>query len=230
MSLFGKAIAFLRKRGGPIAVEVVVNFIAPLVIYDHSVARLGEVGALMASSVPPILWSLVEFARHRRVDAISILVLSGIVLSLLLYLGGGSAHVLQLREKLVTVLIGVAFVVSVLIDRPLIYVLATASMKRNPDSADALADFERRRDDAGFKRVMRVMTLFWGIGLICEAGVAALLVMKLSVHDYLLFGPIVGYSFVGLMILWSALYVRTQLRRGAARRAAEAAKAAASAD
>jgi hypothetical protein len=31
---------------------------------------LGDVHALIASSGPPIAWSLVEFARQRRVDAI----------------------------------------------------------------------------------------------------------------------------------------------------------------
>ncbi|HEX5419075.1 MAG TPA: hypothetical protein VFY39_03680 [Gammaproteobacteria bacterium] len=58
--------------------------------------------ALMAASAPPIVWAIAEFARRRRIDALSILVLAGVGLSLLVYLSGGSVRVLQLREKLVT--------------------------------------------------------------------------------------------------------------------------------
>jgi hypothetical protein len=220
-------LAMLRQRVLPIAVEIVVNFLAPLVVYDHTVAQLGEVGALMASSAPPLAWTLIEFARHRRVDAISILVLLGIGLSLAMYLGGGSAHLLQLREKLVTAIIGVVFLVSAMIGRPLIYELSRASMKRDPSQQAALADFESRADDHRFKAVMRTMTLVWGFGLIAEAGMAAVLVMRMPVHDYLIYGPLAGYAFIGLLILWTVLYVRHQQARGRARRAREAAEAAA---
>ncbi len=219
---------FLR-RALPVAVEIAVNFLVPLVVYDQTVARLGEVGALIASSAAPILWSLIEFARHRRLDAISILVLLGIVLSLLLYLGGGSAHVLQLREKLVTAIIGVVFLVSAAVGRPLIYELSRASLKRDPQQAAALAEFESRADNAGFKAVMRTLTLVWGFGLIFEAGLAAFLVMRMSVRDYLLYGPPIGYGVIGLIILWTGLYVRRAQARGRARRAAEALAAAAQA-
>lgn len=76
--------------------------------------------------MPPILWSLVEFARRRRLDALSVLVVSGIALSLLAMLGGGGARFLQLREKLVTAVIGLLFVGSALISKPLVYELARA--------------------------------------------------------------------------------------------------------
>ena len=220
MPFLAKVVALLRKSGGPILVEVVINLIAPLILYDLAVHRLGEVGALMVSSIPPILWSLIEFARRRRVDAISVLVLGGIALSLVLYLGGGSAHLLQLREKLVTALIGGAFLVSALIGRPLIYELARASMKRKPGSQEDLAEFERLKDNVYFKRVMRVMTLVWGFGLIADAGVSALLVLRLPVRDYLVVGPIFGYGVLGLLSLWTFLYVRRARRLGAQRRAA----------
>jgi hypothetical protein len=228
----GKAgfVDTLRRRVLPIAVEIVVNVLAPLVVYDHTVAQLGEVGALMASSAPPLAWTLIEFARHRRVDAISILVLLGIGLSLAMYLGGGSAHLLQLREKLVTAIIGTVFLVSAAVGRPLIYELARASMRRDPNQAANLAEFESRADDRGFKAVMRTLTLIWGFGLIAEAGMAVWLVLQLSVHDYLIYGPIAGYGFIGLLTLITFLYVRRAQARGRARRARERAAAQASAD
>jgi len=54
----------VRKNGRHVLVEAPVNFILPFVIYTYAEAPLGDVRALLASSAPPILWSLVEFARH----------------------------------------------------------------------------------------------------------------------------------------------------------------------
>jgi hypothetical protein len=216
-----RAKTFLRERGASTALEIGVNFALPLLVFDLAKPHLGEVRALMASSGPPILWSLVEFVRRRRVDALSLIVLAGIGLSLLAFLGGGSAKFLQLREKLVTGLIGVGFLVSAAIRRPLIYELARATVRRR--SPDELADFDSWRDNAGFKRTMSFMTLVWGFGLIADTAVGCGLVMLLSVHDYLIAGPIFGYSAYGALMLWTFWYARRAQRRGEARRAAEAA-------
>lgn len=86
----------LSSRIGLIAVEACINFGLPLLIYDRLAPHSGDVVALMASSLPPLLWSLAEFARRRRIDALSMLVLAGIALSLLAMLGGGSVRLLQL--------------------------------------------------------------------------------------------------------------------------------------
>src|SRR4051794_29697578 len=119
-------MALDRKTLGSIAIELLVNFLLPYVVYVKAEAGIGQVHALLAASLPPIVWSVIEFARKRRVDAVSILVLAGIVLSLLAFLGGGSVRFLQLRENLVTGLIGLAFLGSAAIGRPLIYQLARA--------------------------------------------------------------------------------------------------------
>jgi hypothetical protein len=50
----------------------------------------------------------------------------------------------------------------------------------------------------------------------------------LSVHDYLIAGPLIGYGTMGALALWTFLYARRARRRGEARRTAEAAELAAS--
>ena len=210
--------AWLRQNGGQLLVEALVNFILPFVIYSYAEAPLGDVRALLASSAPPILWSLIEFARHRRLDALSVLVVSGIALSLLAMLGGGGARFLQLREKLATGVIGLAFVGSALIGKPLVYELARASMRRKSD--DEAQQFEALQVHAGFRRTMTLMTLVWGLGFLADVAVSVVLVFVLSIREYLIVNPILGYGTVGALSLWSFLYGRRAKRRGEARRAA----------
>ena len=214
--------AYIRTNGSHVLVEALVNFILPFVIYNYTEVPLGEVGALLASSAPPILWSLVEFARHRRLDALSVLVVSGIALSLLAMLGGGGARFLQLREKLVTAVIGLAFLGSALIGKPLIYELARASKRRK--SEGEAQQFEALQVHAGFRRTMTVMTLVWGLGLLADVAVSVVLVFVLTIREYLLVNPILGYGTMGALGLWSFLYGQRAKRRGEARRAAAGAQ------
>ena len=225
--ILGKVQVYLRENGQAAALELLVNFVLPYVIYVLAQKQLGDVKALMASSAPPILWSIVEFARHRRVDALSVLVLLGIALSLLAFIGGGSVRLLQLREKLVTVIIACVFLGSAAIGRPLIYQLARASMIRK--SSSELQHFESLNTNRYFRRTMTIMTLVWGFGLLADAAVSVALIYSISVRDYLIAGPIVGYGTMGMLAMWTFFYARGQRRKGELRRAAGAAAAAAAA-
>jgi len=218
MTRLAKVLGFIRGNGPTIAVEATVNFILPYVIFAFAQPHYGDVQALILSSIPPILWSLAEFARHRRVDALSMLVLLGIVLSLVAVAGGGSARFLQLREKLVTVIIGCIFLGSAVIGKPLIYQLARAQMVRN--SSDELEEFESLRSNKYFRRTMMVLTVVWGLGLLVDAAISIALVYTLSIKAYLAVNPFVSYGTTGALSLWTFLYVRQQRRKGAERRAA----------
>lgn len=216
--------SWIRERGPGVATEVAVNFLAPFLIYSLTKSSLGDVKALIVSSAPPILWSVAEFIRHRRLDALSLLVLVGIGLSLLAFFGGGGPKFLLLREKLVTAAIGVVFLGSAAIGRPLIYQLARAQILRR-NNAD-LGAFEALQDNIYFKRVMLVMTLVWGFGLVGEAAVGVILVFALSIRAYLLVSPVLGYGTMGLLTLWTFWYRQRARRMLGIRRAAETAVAA----
>ena len=218
--LVPRIVGYLRRDGGRLLLELLVNFVLPFVIYSFAAPRLGDVKALLLSSAPPILWSIVEFFRHRRLDAISLLVVSGIALSLLAMLGGGGVRFLQLREKLVTAVIGLVFVGSALIGKPLIFELARATMRRK--SEDEARQFEALQVHAAFRRTMTIMTLVWGFGLLADVAVSVALVFELSIREYLLVNPILGYVTTGALGLWSFLYGRRAKRRGEARGAAAA--------
>ncbi len=223
MAIVARVWSLIRQHGPNAALEVVVNFLGPLLIYDYAKPHLGDVKALIASSAPPILWSVIEFARKRRVDAVSMLVLAGIALSLLAFIGGGGARFLQLREKLVTVTIGLVFLGSAAIGRPLIYYLARAGLQRRGSSE--LAEFEAMRDNVHFRRTMAMMTVVWGAGLLADAAAGIALVFTLSIHDYLIAAPVLGYGTMGSLGLWTWWFARRQRAKGAARRAAESAAA-----
>ena len=220
MGRLEQASTYLRRNGLRLAGEVLVNFGLPILVFDWVKPAHGDVVALLASSTPPLAWSAVELVRHRRVDAVSMLALAGIVLSLLAFLGGGGVHMLQLREKLVTALIGLVFLGSVAIGRPLIYQLARAGLARK--SASELAEFEGLHGIPMFERTMRLMTLVWGFGLVAEAALSAALAFTLPIATYLMVAPVLGYGAMGGLGLWTFWFRARQQRIGRALRAADA--------
>ncbi len=215
-------IDWVRANGLRLALDIGVNFALPVLVYDQTRDRWGDVAALLASSVPPLLWSVGGFVRNRRIDALSMLALIGIALSLVAFFGGGSARMLELREKFVTLAIGLAFLGSAAIGRPLIYPLARATMARKSKTvADA---FEARRNEATVRYTIMVMTLVWGFGLVADFAVSTVLIFALSIPAYLIVGPILGYAAIGGLTLWTALYRRHRERFANALRARLAAE------
>lgn len=208
------ALDISRRGVANTAMEIVANFALPYLIYVETEGRFGQAHALMLATLPPILWSLIEFARKRRVDAVSILVIAGIALSLLAFLGGGSVRWLQLRESLVTGLIGLVFLGSAAIGRPLIYQVALAS-KRRESTAEA-ERFEGLRVHAGFRRFMTQMTVVWGLGMVVQTAIACVLVFSISIRMYLIVSPIFSYGTLGALGLWTYFAVKRRKRAAAA--------------
>jgi hypothetical protein len=199
---------YMGKRGIRIGLEILVNVVSPFAIYHFAERGFGEIDALLASMLPPLGWSLLEFFRSRRIDALSMLILGGIALSLLAFVGTGSVRFLQLRENLVTGLIGLVFLSSVAIRRPLIYLLARAIMRRG--SSEDAEPIKALDDDEQFRRSMMTMTLVWGFGLIAQATLASILVFYLSISSYLLVSPFIGYGTMGALALWTFWFSRDQ--------------------
>lgn len=219
MSIEALSKSALRKTSLSVGIEILANFILPYLVYIQTEDSIGQVHALMAASIPPILWSVIEFARKRRIDAISMFVIAGIALSLLAFLGGGSVRFLQLRENLVTGLIGCVFLGSAMVGRPLIYQLARDGMRRK--SASESERFERLRENRRFRRTMTVMTLVWGFGLLVQTAGACVLVFSMPIRDYLIVSPALSYGAMACLALWTFWYGRQQKRRGEAARAAQ---------
>jgi hypothetical protein len=136
-------------------------------------------------------------------------VLTGIALSLLAFLGGGGVRLLQLREHLVTALVGLIFLGSLAIRRPLIYHLARARVRRV--SATESQVFEAIQDSDVFRRTMTLATLVWGFGLVAEAALACVLVFTLSIPTFLVVSGVLGTGAIVAMTAWTFWYARRRL-------------------
>jgi hypothetical protein len=171
--------------------------------------------ALIASAVPPLLWSLYELAKTRRLDALSVLVIAAIIFTVGATAMGGSARLIQIRDAMVTGAVGVMFLASLAMKRPMIFYLARATMARNTESGAAA--FEAIWAQPGVPNTFRTLTIVWGSGLIVMTGVMCWLATIWPINRYLLLSAPISYGMLGLIMVWSLWYIprKIPLAKGA---------------
>jgi len=196
-------------RAGP---EIFANFLAPYLVYQALDARWGDRDSLIASAIPPLIWSAYELVKTRRLDAISVTVVASILFTLMATAMGGSARIIQIRDALVTGAIGLMFLGSLALKRPMIFYLARATMSRNTEAG--ATEYESVWDIPGVPAVFRVLTIVWGTGLVGQTACMCAMAWFMPIGRYLLVSPMVSAVIFGLLMVWSLGYIA---RRPAAR-------------
>ncbi len=194
------------------APEILANFVAPYGVYEALAGRFGDTDALIASAVPPLLWSFYELAKTRRLDAVSVVVVSAILLTVGATFMGGSARLIQMRDAMVTGAVGLLFLATLAMKRPMIFYLARATVART--TADEAEAYEQVWAQPGVPQVFRMLTLIWGLGLLLQTSCMCWLAWIWPIGRFLLLSPFISFGIFGLLMAWSLGYIA---RRPAAR-------------
>jgi hypothetical protein len=109
---------------------ILFDVVGPLAAYYLlRYAGLSPLPALLLSGVLPVFGISLGVVRNRRLDAIGVLVLVGILLGTVLGLASGSAHLVLLDGSAPTAVFGVICLGSLWSERPLIYRLALETIR-----------------------------------------------------------------------------------------------------
>jgi hypothetical protein len=198
-----------------LAPELFANFAAPYLVYQLLSPHYSDTISLIASAVPPLLWSCYELIKTRWLDAVSILVVSGILFTVIATAMGGSAKLIQIRDALVTGAIGVMFLGSLFLEKPIIFYLNRAMMARNTEAG--ATDFEAMWQRPGVPPTFRLLTAVWGTGLILQTAFMCYLAWIWPIGRYLLLSPFISYGIFGLIMAWSVWYIARRKAAATAR-------------
>ncbi|MFF3560620.1 VC0807 family protein [Streptomyces sp. NPDC002574] len=211
------------------ALTIVCNIVLPVLTYNRlTAAGWGEFSALLVSGVWPVLETGVSLAWRRKVDEFAIMTLIFLAISVLVtVVGPHSTRLLLVKDSAVTGLFGVVCLASLLAPRPLMFYFGrkfgTDGTKEGAERFDGLWQY------AGFRQVMRTMTVVWGAGYVLEALARVGLSYRLSTATMVTVNSVLSYAVTGVLIAWTILYGRRSAARGQerARQAAAASEAAA---
>lgn len=208
----GATVASHPGRLRVIAPILIFDLVGPLVVYYAARAGgMSLVGSLVVSGVVPALGIALGVARHRRIDALGVLVLFGIVVGSVVGMVSDSARLVLLDGTVPTAVFGVCCLGSVRTRRPLIFSFAVEAMG---------ADTQRGRDFAdrwrypGFRHAFKVITAVWGIAFLGEAAAQAIIIETASAGIAKLTSNVMPLVVGGVVIVWNVAYGRRARRAG----------------
>ncbi|MCE7012153.1 hypothetical protein LWC34_56495 [Kibdelosporangium philippinense] len=146
-----------------------------------------------------------DAVRSRRLDVFSAFMLSIFALGLIAAVAFNDPKFVILKASLVTGTIGAAFLVSTVVGKPLAYLAYHRATG---------GDLDKKHE-----RVMRLVSAVWGVGLLLEATVRAVLAYQLPVSTMV--GVSTGLS-IGTIALLLLITIQVAKRARARRLAGEA--------
>jgi hypothetical protein len=209
-----------------IAMIAIFDIGGPLLAYHLLQSNgVGTVPALVLSGVFPAIGVIIGIIRHRRVDAVGVLVLAGIVVGAVLGLVSHNPKLVLDEGSVSTGVFGLICLGSLATDKPMMYRFALEFMGPDTERGREFADLRQYKE---FRRAFVVITVVWGTAYLVEAAVRVLIVQETSAGTALAVSKVLPYAVAGVLIAWTVGYGRLQKRRGDRMAAAYAAAAGAS--
>jgi hypothetical protein len=180
-----------------------VNLFLPWLAYHLAFPHWGYVGGLIASALPLLAWISWDLLRLRHFDALSAVVLAGIALSLVAMAFVSRPVVQAVGDPMVSGMIGIAFLLSLLLHKPIVYYLARSTLAR--ESQNGAIRFERRwRERPELVGLIRRMTVVWGIGLTGQNVVRSWIVLTWTDTQHAsIASDLIRYGVYGFLMLWT---------------------------
>jgi hypothetical protein len=195
---------------------LIVNVALPWLAYRLAFPHYGQPGALVASALPLIAWMSWDLLRYRHFDALSAIVLAGIALSLIAMAAGGGPHMRALEDPMVSGMIGVSFLLSLALPRPLVFYLGRSTMAR--EDHRSVERYEKQwRERPALVAYIRFMTLVWGLGMTGENILRTLIVWQWPSNPHsALASEVLRYGVYAGLTVWT-FWCRRRLRQDAMR-------------
>lgn len=111
---------------------------------------------------------------------------------------------IQIRDALVTGVIGVVFLLSLVFKKPLVFYLARATFARQRNADARMLELSWAAPNV--LRAFHLLTAVWGVGLVLQTILLCILAWIWPIGRYLLIGSCISYGVFGCLMLWSIWY------------------------
>ena len=164
--------------------------------------------ALLAATIASGARTVWITVRQRRFNPFSALMLAVFGVGLLLAFVTGDPKLIILKDSAFTGVVGIAFLLSLVKGRPL-----TLEARRAWSPKEAPEIDEVWRTSAAARHGYRVTSLVWGVSMLAEASLRAILIFLLPVSVMVALSTAMWVTTVVLLVFWTKLYAKRGERR-----------------
>ncbi len=132
--------------------------------------------------------------------------------------GPHDAKLLLVKESFVTGLLGVVYLASLAMPRPLIFYFGRKFA--TDGTPEKLARWNGMWQYEGFRRVQRNLTIGWVLAFIAQSAIQIALVYSLSAGTMVTVNNIFPFAVIAGLLYWTITYAKRASAKGAAQQAA----------
>lgn len=212
VSIEQRGVHSAGKRSGAARI-VLLDILLPLVVFRMARnAGVPEVWSLVLSGLPPAAGVSLDWQRRHQIEAVGVVVLGGIALSMVLALLTDEPKVLLLEGALTTAVFALAHLISTRARRPLIFYLAQAFQggRSSASGIELETEYDRYEEARLFWRRAAIV---WGTVLLTEAAARVVVINNASTSTALAINRIAPFLIVAGLISWT-LWAGARAREG----------------
>jgi hypothetical protein len=189
----------LLNWGPTILFSVLLPWVTYGVLTDHGVS---SVVALFIISGWPLVEVALFFALSRRVDEFGVMILLVLLVGAFSALAFRSEKLVFIKDSAVTGLLGLAFLVTLFLERPMMFYFGRKFA--TDGSTEGIARWNRFWDEfPGFRAQQRRLTLIWGLAFIVESGVRIALTYVLDASTMVGVSSILPYVVLAVLMAYT---------------------------
>jgi hypothetical protein len=187
--------------------RLLINGILPVVAYWLLRPYVGsDTIALGLAAGIPICWGVVQMIRSRRVEGLTVVVIVGFLVAFLISLAAKDNPLpLKLYGSVTAAVLGIAFLVSIALRRPLVLTLLRILARYEPMLVTVLEKVSR--ESASLRR-LNVVTAIIGSTLLVDAVAHATVAILLPTGSYLIVVRLVNLVIRGAGAIALIWYIR----------------------
>jgi hypothetical protein len=195
-----------HKRRSRTVIRLFANVVVPLALY-YGLRAMGVsvYAAQLVSTVVPAAIAVRGLIRDRRADGLAVYMTTMLLLSLAVSLISGSVRFLLAREAWLTGVTGLWFIASIWAERPLAYLYSQPMIERTVGPAGFTWD-DLWEQLPRFRRIWRVSSAAWGVGLLADSGLRALMAYTLPVDEVPALGTALYVATSTVLIISANIY------------------------
>jgi hypothetical protein len=197
--------------------SVFLNVVCSYLFYRLLAPRFpsGSLLPLALSGLPPLFGLAYGLIRQRAIDFIGFFAAEDIAVSMVSLVLAHSEVSALVGRSLQNAVLGVIFLGSLALDKPLVLYISRQFLTGNDPQARGRFDLVVAQPDA--RRVYRIMTWVWAAAMFAKSAGSVLLALTLAAQNYLVISPIWTYGSDALLVWWSMRYGYRKLRHYADR-------------
>jgi intracellular septation protein A len=180
---------------------LLINAVVPFLINMMARPYMSTINALLLASAVPALFTLGSFIVKKRIDAVGILVVAGLLLTAVFALLFKSPRLLLIQTSAIMGLFGVVMLISLLFPRPALFYLVRSVLAQN--DPQRFASFNADWSFPQIRSFYRTLTVVWGCVNVAHILLQAILAFTLPISLMLVLNPILSFVVITPVAYWS---------------------------